>query len=130
MAAVARVLAAATIATSLGVQWSFGTGLIITAALDLAATVPLTPGGVGIASGAVTLALQTRGVSLATAIAAGLAFHAVETLAGLAFGAAGVLGLARYPSPAARRWGLRVATVAYVVIAVLGVSLSMFLDVA
>jgi hypothetical protein len=87
------------ITSSLGVPWSLGTGLIITAALDLATTIPLTPGNVGIASGAVALALQAKGVPLAPAVASGLAFHAVETAAGLALGIAGALALARFPSP-------------------------------
>ena len=59
-----------------------------------------TPGNLGIATGAVALALQSRGVPLTTAVASGLAFHAVEMVAGLAFGGAGVLTLARFPSPA------------------------------
>ena len=108
VAAVARVIAATAIASSLGVPWSLATGLIITAALDLATTIPLTPGNLGVASGAVALALQARGVPLTTSVASGLAFHAVETAAGLAFGAAGVAVLARYPTPGARLWALRV----------------------
>ena len=108
MAAAARVLAATAITSSLGIPWSLGTGLIITVALDLATTIPLTPGNLGIATGAVAFALQARGVPLTTAIASGLAFHAVEMIAGLAFWGAGVLTLTGFPSPAARRWGLRV----------------------
>jgi uncharacterized membrane protein YbhN (UPF0104 family) len=124
VAAVARVFAATAIAASLGAPWSLGTGLIITAALDLATTIPLTPGNVGIASGAVALALQAKGAPLATAVASGLAFHAVETAVGLTFGVAGALTLAHYPSPVVRRWGLRLAAAACAVLVVTGLSLS------
>jgi uncharacterized membrane protein YbhN (UPF0104 family) len=124
VAALARVLAATAVAASLGVPWSLGTGLIITAALDLATTIPLTPGNVGIASGAVAFALQAKGAPLATAVASGLAFHAVETAVGLTFGVAGALSLAHYPSPAVRRWGLRLAGAACALLVVAGLSLS------
>ena len=102
-AAIARVVAATAIASAFGVPWSLGTGLIITAALDLAAVVPLTPGNLGVATGAVALVLQARGVPAATAAGAGLAFNAVEVLASLALGGAGALVLAPFPSPAVRQ---------------------------
>ncbi len=124
VAAVARVVAATAITSSLGVPWSLGTGLIITTALDLATTIPLTPGNVGIASGAVALALQTRGLPLTTSVASGLAFHAVETTAGLMFGAAGLAVLARYPTPSARLWAFRLGGAATAALLVAGVSAS------
>jgi uncharacterized membrane protein YbhN (UPF0104 family) len=124
VAALARVLAATAVTSSLGVPWSLGTGLIVTAALDLATAIPLTPGNVGIASGAVALALQARGVPLTTAVASGLAFHAVEAVAGLMFGTAGALSLAPFRTPAARRWGLGLAGAAGVTLLALGVSAS------
>lgn len=121
-----RVLAAATITAALGVHWSLGTALIITAVLDLAVAIPLTPGNLGIASGAVALALESRGVPLATAVAAGIAFHAVETAAGLAFGGGGVLVLAPFRSPGARRWTLRLACAAGAAVVVAGIGASVF----
>jgi uncharacterized membrane protein YbhN (UPF0104 family) len=124
VAALARVFAATAVTSSLGVPWSLGTGLIITAALDLATAIPLTPGNVGIASGAVALALHARGVPLTTAVASGLAFHALEALVGLAFGTSGVLALARFRTPAARRWGLGLAGAAGATLLALGVSAS------
>jgi uncharacterized membrane protein YbhN (UPF0104 family) len=102
-ASVARVIAATAIATSLGAPWSFETGLIITVAIDTATIVPLMPGNLGVASGAFALALHSTGVPLSTAVAAGLSFHAVEAATSIAFGAAGALALARFPTPAARR---------------------------
>ena len=130
VAAVARVIAATAITSSLGLPWSLGTGLIITVALDLATTIPLTPGNLGIATGAVALALQSRGVPLTTAVASGLAFHAVEVVAGLAFGGAGALALARFPSPGARRLGLRVAGAAAGILVVTGVTASVLPSLA
>jgi uncharacterized membrane protein YbhN (UPF0104 family) len=124
VAAITRVIAATAIASSLGVPWSLGTGLIITAALDLATTIPLTPGNIGIASGAVALALQARGVPVATAVASGLAFHAVETAAGLVFGAVGAAVLAHYPTPRARLWALRLAGATGAALLVAGVGAS------
>ena len=103
VSSVARVVAATAIASSLGVPWSLQTGLIITVAIDSATIVPLMPGNLGIASGAVALALHSQGVPLSTAVAAGLSFHAVEAATSIAFGGAGALMLARFPTPAARR---------------------------
>ncbi len=73
---------------------------MITAALDVAATLPLTPGGLGLTSGAISFALTTQGVPLPAALAAGLVFHLVETLTSLGF-AACVLPPAVRPGAAA-----------------------------
>lgn len=93
--------------------------LLIVPTLDLAGQMPLTPGNIGVTSGAVAMALQAHGVGLTQALGAGIAFHAVETAAGLVFGLAGTLLLARFPTPAVRRrsiaavGGLAVAALAY-----------------
>lgn len=87
--------------------------------------IPLTPGNIAIASGAVALALQSTGVSPTTAIASGLAFHAIEAMAGLAFGGAGALMLARFPSPAARRLTLSLAGAACALLVTAGVGASL-----
>ena len=108
-ATVGRVLAAAAIAAALGAANPLEAGVIVSAALCLATAVPLTPGNVGVTSGAVMLALHARGVPLTSAVGAGLAFHAVETAAGLAFGIAGTIVLARDRSVAARRRSLTLA---------------------
>src|SRR5262249_17095735 len=70
--------------------------LIILPTLDLAGLIPLS-GNVGITSGAVTMALRSHGVGLEHALATGLAFHAVETVAGVACGIGGVLLLGTRP---------------------------------
>ncbi len=69
----------------------------------LARLLPITPGNVGLTSAAVALALHGRGVPMESAVAAGIALHAVETVVGLAFGAAGALSLA----PGLSAWSSR-----------------------
>jgi hypothetical protein len=86
----ARFLGAVSIAAALGVNKPLLAALIILPTLDLAGLIPLS-GNVGITSGAVTMALQSHGVGLDRALATGLAFHAIETVAGTACGIAGVL---------------------------------------
>jgi hypothetical protein len=83
-------LGAVAIASALGVESPLLAALIILPTLDLAGLIPLS-GNVGITSGAVTMALQSHGVGLEHALATGLAFHAVETVAGIACGIGGVL---------------------------------------
>lgn len=91
----ARVVAVALVAAALGVGSPLTAAMFVVPALALAAQVPLLPGNIGISSAAVTLVLRGRHVALAPALSAGIAVHAVETLASLAFGAAGLLALAR-----------------------------------
>src|SRR5204863_5993765 len=86
----ARFGGAAAIAAAFGVHAPFTAALIIVPTLDLAGLIPLS-GNMGITSGAVAVALQAHGVGLSQALATGLAFHAVETGAGITFGAAGTL---------------------------------------
>lgn len=109
LATVARVAGATAVAAALGVRAPLDAALIIVPALDLAGLLPLTPGNIGITSGAVAMALQSRGVGLTTALSSGIALNAVETAAGLAFGLASALFLASFPSPAARSWTMRLA---------------------
>jgi uncharacterized membrane protein YbhN (UPF0104 family) len=90
VATAARFAAATAIAAALGVRSPLTAALIIVPALDLAGLIPIS-GSLGITSGTVAVALQTHGVGVSQALATGLAFHAVETGAGIAFGAAGVL---------------------------------------
>jgi hypothetical protein len=92
---VARFAGAAAIAAALGVHSPVSAALIILPALNVAGLIPLS-GNVGITSGAVTVALQAHGIGLSQALTTGLAFHAVETAAGLAGGLAGLLFLTRF----------------------------------
>ncbi len=97
-----RFAAAIAIAAALGVDSPVSAALIIVPTLDLAGLIPLS-GNLGITSGAVVMALQAHGVGLGQALATGLAFHAVETGAGLLFGVASALLLTHFESPVARR---------------------------
>lgn len=103
LATMARLGAAASIAAALGVRSPLMAALIVVPALDLSGAMPLTPGNVGLTSGAVAIALRAHGVGLTTALTTGIAFHAVETVAGVAFGLASVLYLAPFSSTGARR---------------------------
>jgi phosphatidylinositol alpha-mannosyltransferase len=102
-ATMARLGAAASIAAALGIRSPLLAAVLVVPALDLSGAMPLTPGNVGLTSGAVAMALRAHGVGLTTALTTGIAFHAVETAAGVAFGLASVLFLAPFSSAVARR---------------------------
>lgn len=103
-----RFVAAVSIAAALDVRSPVTAALIVVPALDLAGLIPLSA-NFGITSGAVAVALQAHGVGLGTAVTAGLAFHAVETAAGLVFGVASALLLAGGEGGATRRRSLVLA---------------------
>jgi uncharacterized membrane protein YbhN (UPF0104 family) len=105
-ATVARVGAAATVAAALGVRAPLAAALIVVPTLDIAGLVPLTPGNFGVAAGAVAMALHEHGVGVTRALTAGIAFHAVETAAGILFGAGGALALAQRNPEGERRWAV------------------------
>jgi uncharacterized membrane protein YbhN (UPF0104 family) len=73
--------------------------LVILPALDLAGTVPLTPGSFGIGGGAVAVALASRGIGMTDALATGLAIQGVETVVSVT---CGTLGLAYLVQPSER----------------------------
>jgi uncharacterized membrane protein YbhN (UPF0104 family) len=112
-----RLGAAASIAASLGVRGPLVAAVMIVPALDLAGTMPLTPGNIGLTSGAVAMALRAHGVSMTTALTTGIAFHAVETAAGVTAGIASALFLAELAPT--RRWTVAAAA-AVVCLAVVG----------
>ena len=80
--------------------------VVIVPALDIASLLPITPGNIGVTSATIAMALQAHGTSLTNGLAAGIAFHAIETAVGIMFGVASLVWLAPYPSPAARRVAL------------------------
>jgi len=98
-----RLAAATAVAAALGIHHPLAAAVVIIPALEVAGLVPLTPGNIGITSGAIALAFQSQGVSFTNGLAAGIAFHAVETAVGLMFGIGSVVWLAPYRSPAIRR---------------------------
>lgn len=106
-ATIARVAAAAAVAAAVGVPAPVLTALLVVPAIDLAGLFAITPGNIGLKSGAIALALQAQGVDMTTALSTGIAFHAVETLVGVTFGSASTLYLSRVPVP---RWAVAGAT--------------------
>jgi uncharacterized membrane protein YbhN (UPF0104 family) len=101
-----RIAAATAVGASLGIAHPLMAALVIIPALDVAGLVPITPGNVGVTSAAIAVAFQAHGVSFTQGLAAGIAFHAVETAVGIMVGLASVLYLAPFPSPGARRIAL------------------------
>jgi uncharacterized membrane protein YbhN (UPF0104 family) len=99
----ARLGAAASISAALGVHAPLVAALLVVPVLDLSGMMPLTPGNVGLTSGAVAMALHAPGVDLTTALTTGIAFHAIETVVGIVFGLASVLFLTPFSSPRVRR---------------------------
>ncbi|HZQ04120.1 MAG TPA: lysylphosphatidylglycerol synthase transmembrane domain-containing protein [Gaiellaceae bacterium] len=108
--ALTRLGAVIALAAALGLPDPLLAALVICPTLDLAGSVPLTPGNVGVASGAVAVALQSRGIGVTQALGVGIAIQALEMLVSLAAGTAGLLSLAAPGSLAARR-PLRIAVV-------------------
>jgi uncharacterized membrane protein YbhN (UPF0104 family) len=122
---VARVAAGTAIAMALGVDSPLIVALLIVTALDIAGQFPITPGNIGIANGAIAIALGSRGVALTTAIAIGLAFQAVQTAVDVGAGVAGAVHLA----PAASRFASRRASQILAAAALLGISAAFSLTV-
>jgi hypothetical protein len=98
------------VAAALGIPHPVLAALIILPALDVASAFPVTPGSVGIGSGAVAVALATRGIGMTQALGVGFAIQGLETLVSITAGTMGVLYLAPHGA-AVRRWTLRLATV-------------------
>jgi uncharacterized membrane protein YbhN (UPF0104 family) len=90
----ATIVASACVGAALGVPHALAAALVIVPAIELAKLLPITPGNVGLTSAAVALALHAHGVPIQAAVATGITLHAVETVVGLTFGAAGTLSLA------------------------------------
>jgi uncharacterized membrane protein YbhN (UPF0104 family) len=107
-AAGARVIAAATIAAAFDVSSPLSAAVVMLPALALSSLVPLTPGNLGVGSGAIAVALHMAGVDGGTAIAIGIAYQGIETGVGVLGGALGLLTLAAPPVPA---WSTRLAGV-------------------
>jgi uncharacterized membrane protein YbhN (UPF0104 family) len=101
----ARLCAVTSIALALDVPHPVMAALVIFGALAVSNIFPLTPGNLGITSGAVAVALQARGIDMRVALSSGIALGAVETLVGLTAGAVGALYLGRFSAT----WAVRFA---------------------
>jgi uncharacterized membrane protein YbhN (UPF0104 family) len=108
----ARLGAAASVAVALGVPHPLLAALVILGALGLTNIFPLTPGNLGVASGAIAVALQARGIGMTQALSTGIALSAVETIVGLGVGATGALYLGRSGATWAVRLGVAGASIA------------------
>lgn len=107
---VARLAGTAAVAAALGLPHPLIAALVILPALDVAGALPLTPGSIGIGSGAVAVALAARGIGMTDAFATGLAIQGVETLVSVTCGSLGLAYLVR-PNERVRRIAGRVALV-------------------
>jgi uncharacterized membrane protein YbhN (UPF0104 family) len=105
LATAAKLAAAGAVAAALGVESPLHAAVIMVPALALAGTLPLTPGNLGVGSGAIAVGLHFVGVDGQTALATGFAFQAVESGVSLLAGSAGLVYLARLSLPA---WSVRV----------------------
>ena len=120
----ARLGATMAVAAALDIPHPVLAALLILPALDVASAFPITPGSIGIGSGAVAVALASRGIGMNEALGVGFAIQAVETLVSVTAGAIGTLYLAN-PGSTVRRWTMRVATVGVSVLAAAGLGLLM-----
>jgi uncharacterized membrane protein YbhN (UPF0104 family) len=89
LAAGARLAGAVAVLAALDIASPVRAAFIGLTALAVASAVPLAPGSAGVAGAGMALALGHAGLSPATAVAAAVAFHGVETFASLVFGSAG-----------------------------------------
>jgi uncharacterized membrane protein YbhN (UPF0104 family) len=109
LAIAARVAAVTALALAFGVERPLAAGVLAVAAIELAAILPISPGGAGMAGGAVAFALTAHGVSGGSAVSAGIAFAAVETTTAVVVGGIGGAVLAL---PVVLRWAGRAREVA------------------
>jgi uncharacterized membrane protein YbhN (UPF0104 family) len=102
----ARLLVIASVLDALAVPHPVSTAVIASCGLALGNSLPVAPGGAGVAAAAMAVALGQTGLHASTAVAAAVAFHTFETAAGLAFGISGWLALGLVPSTGSRMRGL------------------------
>ena len=100
-AILARVAAASALALAFGVERPLAAGLLAVAAIELAAILPISVGGAGMAGGALAFAFSAHGIATTVAVSAGIAFGAAEAAAAVAVGG---LGAAVLALPTVGRW--------------------------
>ncbi len=101
VAAGCRLAGAVAVLHALDVSRPFAAAVVGLAALAVGSTIPLGPGGAGVAGVGMVLALAQLGVAPSKAVAAAMAFHALETLASLVFGSSGWVALRTAGKPVA-----------------------------
>ena len=127
-ATAAKLAATTAVAYALGTHSPFTVALLIVPTLEFAALIPITPGNVGVTSGAIAVALRSRGVPMDSALALGIAVHAMEMVAGLGFGGLSALVVAGPASVRAHRWKVAVAVTAVCVAATGALAATTFVD--
>jgi uncharacterized membrane protein YbhN (UPF0104 family) len=115
LSAAGRLAAATAVGASLGISHPFAAALVIVPVLDVAGMIPVTPGNVGVTSAAITVAFQSQGVSFTNGLAAGIAFHGIETAVSIMFGISSLVWLAPYRTPGMRRVVLLAAAASWAV---------------
>jgi uncharacterized membrane protein YbhN (UPF0104 family) len=115
----ARLAGAVTVANAFGVSRPLSVAIVLVWAVAVAGIVPLTPGNLGVGAGAASVALHGLGVEMGTALAIGVAFQALETLAGVTLGVAGAAVIAA-PGTRTRRLATAAAVVGVLAAATLG----------
>jgi uncharacterized membrane protein YbhN (UPF0104 family) len=101
VAIAARVAAASALVMAFGVDKPLAAGLLVVGAIELAAILPISPGGAGMTGGAVVFALTAHGATGAVSLSAGIALAAIETATTVVVGG---LGAAVLMLPALLRW--------------------------
>jgi uncharacterized membrane protein YbhN (UPF0104 family) len=108
-AAACRLAAAAAVGQAVGLGRPLVVAVLVVAAVDVAAVLPVTPGNLGVSAAAIALVLSSAGMPAGPSLAAGIAFSAVETLTSLAVGSLAALSLVDLSG---RRRGVAFATAA------------------
>jgi uncharacterized membrane protein YbhN (UPF0104 family) len=121
--AVLRVLACSALAAGLGIRSALVVGLVACCAVDLAGLLPLTPGNMGLAGGAIAVALAARGVGLPQSLGLGILFQGCESSISLAVGLVSLVGLGGVPSGKRRVILVGAAAAAAGAVTTLGVTL-------
>jgi hypothetical protein len=118
-----RVLAASALAAGIGIPSPLLAGLVACCAVDLAGLLPLTPGNVGLAGGAIAVALTARGVGLTQALGLGILFQGVESSVSLALGLVSLVGLGGVPTGRGRVMLVGAAAAAAGAVTTVGITL-------
>ena len=118
-----RVLACSALAAGLGIHSPLVVGLVACCAVDLAGLLPLTPGNMGLAGGAIAVALAARGVGLPQSLGLGILFQGCESSVSLTVGLVSLVGLGGMPAGKRRVVLVGAAAAAAGAVTTLGVTL-------
>jgi uncharacterized membrane protein YbhN (UPF0104 family) len=121
--ALLRVLAVAALAAGVGIPSPLLAGLVACCAVDLAGLLPLTPGNVGVAGGAIAVALAARGIGLTQSLGLAILFQGSESAVSLSVGLVSLVGLSGMPAGRRRLALAGMAAAASGAAATLGVTL-------